>query len=543
MMGTHVQNGALREFGNRVLSQQNKVALDLNREQIMRSIRDLEETAHLICDIEVNPIQLNMSKQSRNLTDFGQHRNHESWLNSLNQNLQKFSDSLPTHKRLSVATGIAAYIRKHDNQLGSLVKPLIQSISTLFHHLQHETETQMSLLQLISFSTIFSRISEIAIESNKLLVFGQTLSKSSLSELISKNKTSQLIALVQDSFLNQSSTFAQERVLQRLINHADFLVTESKSKSEECKNFPVSCLCTYRSIKINFPSLPKQGHCIEKQNDYKFKWENETFLTDGSKAIIITRKDKEHGKWGGFVKLPRFPIFKLKKNTRGFMVSTTAVMFPDGLKNVSIKCFSNMGEKSNLSLSVPEHSILRLKPGCTYISDQIEAKFPIMRMNAKYDIIGMDEMKNFSIIHFDHKVDISILNMMEEKFSEALLNEDNLHTQINQIASQTWLQLFLSKWMEYLLPYFVPAGAAVVIILLCVCCALFFYLKCCCCSCCDEKGNLSSVVCVKYKKSEDLDLESRVAKLETFFEFFIHDKYHQIPEKDVRQKIEMNKTE
>ena len=542
-MGTHVQNGALREFGNRVLSQQNKVALDLNREQIMRSIRDLEETAHLICDIEVNPIQLNMSKQSRNLTDFGQHRKSESWLNSLNQNLQKFSDSLPTHKRLSVATGIAAYIRKHDNQLGSLVKPLIQSISTLFHHLQHETETQMSLLQLISFSTIFSRISEIAIESNKLLVFGQTLSKSSLSELISKNKTSQLIALVQDSFLNQSSTFAQERVLQRLINHADFLVTESKSKSEECKNFPVSCLCTYRSIKINFPSLPKQGHCIEKQNDYKFKWENETFLTDGSKAIIITRKGKEHGKWGGFVKLLRSPIFKLKKNTRGFMVSTTAVMFPDGLKNVSINCFSSIGEKSNLSLSVPEHSILRLKPGCTYISDQIEARFPIMRMNAKYDIIGLDEMKNFSIIHFDHKVDISILNMMEEKFSEALLNEDNLHTQINQIASQTWLQLFLSKWMEYLLPYFVPAGAAVAIILLCVCCALFFYLKCCCCSCCDKKGNLSSVVCVKYKKSKDLDLESRVAKLETFFEFFIHDKYHQIPEKDVRQKIEMNKTE
>ena len=60
MMGNHVQNGALREFGNRVLTQQNKAALELNSEQIMRSIRDLEDTAHLICDIEVNPIQLNI---------------------------------------------------------------------------------------------------------------------------------------------------------------------------------------------------------------------------------------------------------------------------------------------------------------------------------------------------------------------------------------------------------------------------------------------------------------------------------------------------
>ena len=116
---------------------------------------------------------------------------------------------------------------------------------------------------------------------------------------------------------NQSSSFAQERVLQRLINYGDFLVTEGKSLSGECKIFPDSCLCTYRNIKISFPSLPKQGHCIEKQNDYKFKWENETLLADGSKAIIITRKEKENGKWGGFVKLLRPPIIKLKKNTCG----------------------------------------------------------------------------------------------------------------------------------------------------------------------------------------------------------------------------------
>ena len=190
-MGKHVQSRAWSEFGNKISKQQEGIALKLNHEQIERSISALEDSAHLICNVQIDPKQLNTSLFSNQ--SWSSNHQEEEWINTLNLNLQIFASKLPTHRRLAVATGIAAFVHKHGNQYGSMVKPLIQSITTLFRHLQQETETQMSLLQFVSFSNIFTRIAERAIEINKLLVFGQFSSKSTLSELIENNNTTGLI--------------------------------------------------------------------------------------------------------------------------------------------------------------------------------------------------------------------------------------------------------------------------------------------------------------------------------------------------------------
>ena len=538
-MGKHVQNGALSEFRNRILTQQNEIALRLNQEQVARSISELEDSAHLICNIRTVPKQLNVSMFSNQSSSSRHQKNSETWIRSLNQDLQKFSNTLPTHQRLAVATGIAAFVHKHGNQFGSLVKPLIQSISTLFRHLQHESETQMSLLQFISFSSIFARISEKTVQTNRLLMFGQSSSKSMLSELIGKNETKQLMAIVQSSFLNQYSEFTQERILQRMINHADFYVTQNNSKSDACEHFPDSCLCSYRKVKINFPLLQKQRYCMKKQNDYNFKWQNGTVLADGKNAIAITRQMNSDGAWGGLVQLLRPPVIQLNNGVRAFLVSSQSVMFPDGLhERVLIECFlSNTMRKNSSYLSIPAQSVLRLTIGCNYTSNQIKVTYPIMTTKAKYHNIEIDQIKDFSVLHFDHKIDKRILNMMEQRFSESLLNEDLLHMRINEIASQSWLQTFFLKWVDYTLPYLLPAGTIILILILV---PTVLYFNCCCCGCKQGKCR-SSTICVKNQEPHLADLENRVSKLETFFEFFIQDKYHQISERDVRTKIENKK--
>ena len=538
-MGKHVQNGALSEFRNRILTQQNEIALRLNQEQVARSISELEDSAHLICNLRTVPKQLNVSTYLNQSSRSGHQKNSETWIRSLNQDLQKFTNTLPTHQRLAVATGIAAFVHKHGNQFGSLVKPLIQSISTLFRHLQHESETQMSLLQFISFSNIFARISEKTVQTNRLLMFGQSSSNSILSELIGKNETKQLMAIVQGSFLNQYSKFTQDRILQRMVNHADFYVTQNNSKNDACEHFPDSCLCSYRKVKINFPLLQKQRYCMKKQNDYNFKWENSTVLADGRNAIAITRQMNSDGAWGGLVKLLRPPVIQLNNGVRAFLVSSQSVMFPDGLhEKVLIECFlSNTMRKNSSYLSIPAQSVLRLTIGCNYTSNQIKVMYPIMTTKAKYHNTEIDQIKNFSVLHFNHKIDKRILNMMEQRFSESLLNEDLLQMRINEIASQSWLQTFFLKWVDYTLPYLLPAGAVILILILV---PTVLYFNCCCCGC--KRGKCrSSTISVKNQEPHLADLENRVSKLETFFEFFIQDRYHQISEGDVRTKIENKK--
>ena len=535
-MGKHVQNEAEKEFGNKILTQQNEVALNLNHEQIARSISELENTAHLICNIQTVPKLQNTSVFSNESSSSDHQEIQESWIQSLSQDLQKFSNKLPSHQRLAVATGIAVFVRKHGNQLGSLVQPLIQSISTLFHHLQHQSETQMSLLQFIGFSSIFSRVSARTIETNKLLIFGQQSSRSTLSELIGRNETSQLMSLVQNSFLNQSSKFAQERILQRLINHADFSITQNKSKKAECRYYPENCLCSDRKVKIYFPRLPKQRQCLTKQNNYKFKWKNLTFLADGTNAISITRQKMKNSEDGGLLRILRSPVAQLGEGINGFLVSRHAVFFPDGLKeNISIECLSSEMKRSSFQTSLPAHSVLRLTAGCNYSSSQIQIKFPVIWKTAKHSNINIDEIRRVSVLHFDHKLDRNIVNMMEVKFSEALLSEDCLHTKLNEIASQSWLQVFLFKWMEYILPYLIPAAATILIFIFV---PLMLYLNCCCCCGNRSRKYLPSVLCAKSSQS---DVESRLRKLETSFEFFIHDQFHAISEKDIRQKIEASK--
>ena len=532
-MGKHVQSRAWSEFGNKISKQQEGIALKLNHEQIERSISALEDSAHLICNVQIDPKQLNTSLFSNQ--SWSSNHQEEEWINTLNSNLQIFASKLPTHRRLAVATGIAAFVHKHGNQYGSMVKPLIQSITTLFRHLQQETETQMSLLQFVSFSNIFTRIAERTIEINKLLVFGQFSSKSTLSELIENNVTNQLLTMVKGSFLSKHPTFTQERILQRLINHADFLITQSKSENEACINFPNSCWCSYRKVKVFFPSLPKKRKCLIKQNNFKFKSGNDTYLADGTKAIAITRRRSKNGEWGGLVSLLKPPVVLLKGEVHGFLVSARAVMFPGGLsEKVSVKC-----NLSNITyLSLPPNSILRLTPGCNYTSNQIQISYPITKTSAKNDKMKFDNIKDFSILHFEHRIDKSTLNMMEMKFSEALLSEDLLQLKLNEIAAQSWFQVFLSRWMEYSLPFLVPAGAAVIAF---VTVPVLLYFKCCCC--CKSGKCLSSTTCAKNQKTNLSNLEERVSKLETFFEFFIQDRYHHISENDVKQKIVNRKTD
>ena len=127
---------------------------------------------------------------------------------------------------------------------------------------------------------------------------------------------------------------------------------------------------------------------------------------------------------------------------------------------------------------------------------------------------------------------------MEMKFSEALLSEDRLQLKLNEIAAQSWFQVFLSRWMEYSLPFLVPAGAAVITF---VTVPVLLYFKCCCC--CKSGKCLSSTTCAKNQKTNLSNLEERVSKLETFFEFFIQDRYHHISENDVKQKIVNRKTD
>ena len=123
------------------------------------------------------------------------------------------------------------------------------------------------------------------------------------------------------------------------------------------------------------------------------------------------------------------------------------------------------------------------------------------------------------------------------KFSEALLSEDLLQLKLNEIAAQSWFQVFLSRLTEYSLPFLVPTGAAVIAF---VTVPVLLYFKCCCCKSCKC---LSSTKCAKNQKTNLSNLEERVSKLETFFEFFIQDRYHHISESDVRQKILNKKTD
>ena len=123
--------------------------------------------------------------------------------------------------------------------------------------------------------------------------------------------------------------------------------------------------------------------------------------------------------------------------------------------------------------------------------------------------------------------------MMEMKFSEALLNEDLLQLKLKEIAAQSWLQVFLSRWIEYTFPVLLPVGLTVISL---VTLPILLYFNCCCC-CCKRNNYSLSKLCLKNKSPEDADLEKRVSKLETFFEFFIQDQYHHISENDVRQKI------
>ena len=528
LMGKHVQRRAWSEFGNKITHQTEGLALKMNQEQIDRSIRALENSAHLICDVLTDPKQFNSSQLiDQSLSSI--HR-EEEWIISLNQNLLSFSENLPTHRRLAVATGIAAFVRKHGNQFGSLVKPLIQSITTLFRHLQQETVAQMSLLQYVSFSNIFTRVTERTIEINKLFVFGQHSSKSTLSELVGTNMTNQLLTMVQNSFLHKFSTFTQERILQRMLNHADFSITEGKSESDMCLNFPNSCLCSYRKVKITFPSIPKERKCLAKKNTFQFRSSNETYLADGTKAITITRQRNSKERWGSFVKILRPPVVQMKSKVNGFLVSRRAVMFPDGLReNVSVSCNS----ANTTQLSILPRSVLRLIPGCNYTSNQIQIYYPSTKSNATIVRKKIEEIKEFTIFQFDHQIDNRTLNMMEMKFSEALLNEDLLQLKLKEIAAQSWLQVFLSRWIEYTFPVLLPVGLTVISL---VTLPILLYFNCCCC-CCKRNNYSLSKLCLKNKSPEDADLEKRVSKLETFFEFFIQDQYHHISENDVRRKI------
>ena len=46
---------------NKISKQQEGIALKLNHEQIERSISALEDSAHLICNVQIDPKQLNTS--------------------------------------------------------------------------------------------------------------------------------------------------------------------------------------------------------------------------------------------------------------------------------------------------------------------------------------------------------------------------------------------------------------------------------------------------------------------------------------------------
>ena len=165
--------------------------------------------------------------------------------------------------------------------------------------------------------------------------------------------------------------------------------------------------------EVFFPSLPKKRKCLIKQNNFKFKSGNDTYLADGTKAIAITRRRSKNGEWGGLVSLLKPLVVLLKGEVYGFLVSARAVMFPGGLsEKVSVKC-----NLSNITyLSLPPNSILRLTPGCNYTSNQIQISYPITKTSAKNDKMKFDNIKDFSILHFEHRIDKSTLNMMEMKF-------------------------------------------------------------------------------------------------------------------------------
>ena len=520
--------GALRV---KKLSRYNQIILNMAEKQIQNSLGELKTESGLLCSITTGPETM----RNYSLYQFQSDQkmpSHRSWLSNLTSNLNDFMRSnLPGRERLAVAIGVSKMIQNKQHYK-SFTQPLIEAITALFNHLEAQSRAETILVHFTAFQNLFVRLCDRTIEITKLISFGPEHSSFSFSQLLSDGDLKYLAESFNNTFLNAKKSFKRQRIIQRLVNQAQFRTRSTHIVSKVCLDKMEYCSCSGRQISISIPKIVSDQLCLVKIKENKYKDKSGSlFLADETHAITVTKDWQRDGGmlWGGLVKILQAPIVKLNQNTQGWLISRNGIFFPTKTNmSISMVCNTNKGNSSisykNATFQINTPGVFRIQEGCNYSSNNnllsIHSPFTFQHIHASSKLNISD---SFTFLNTKNDLPMELNKLIEKKFELALLGEDELQITIADLKAQSWIRSWINMLLEYMMPALV--GLLVVVVA-----PLSIYLI----GCCFPK------MC-KCGKSNDQDaIEKRVEKLEQFFTFYVSSKYHELKYNDISHNQEDN---
>ena len=514
-MGELAIQATIKGFKNKKLSRYNQATLEMSKSQIEASMNNLKSEALMICNLEVDlNVTFNYSYVSSELPS------HKQWLSSVTHELNSFIKSqLPGRQRLSVAIGVAKMI-KNEHHYKSFTQPLIEAITALFNHLEFQSHTELSLLHLSAFQDVFVAMCRKAIEITRLTSFGPQYSSSSFSNLLSPKELKILANQINNSALGSMSSFRRQRIIRRLINHAQFQTSVTNTMSVRGVGKDWGCASSARRVSIMVPKIASNSLCLSKVNENKYKDKNGSFyLSDGSYALTATRHWTSLGDkhLGEVTKILQQPIIKVKNTTKGWLVTRNSIFFSENLNStLQISCNGGHGNMS-IAKKIASPGIFRIFDNCNYSSHSdlvsVTASNSLLRASTISPDLETLSSSSFSLI--ENSLSPEMCKMLENKFQNALSSEDNFQVSLEELKSQSWLKGWINSIIEAAMP-------AVVIFSCCLAAVAAIYIGCCCCP---KK-------CRKAKNNDE-DLVARVEKLEHFFTFYVNDNFHKLSSTDL----------
>lgn len=504
------------------------------------SMEQLRQVSSSICSIFSNSLNISTShaKDRSNLIikDFPLQR---SLLSNLTKNLNSFVKAhLPGRKRLSVAIGLARFV-DDQSSYKSFAQPLIQAIIKLFNHLEYQSNIEMTLLHFISFQNSYIRTCDKVLETHRLLSFGPRFSSISFSHLIPATVFLPLINDLNFDFSRNMSIFRKHRFLQRLINNARFKVSAGEKESEGgCLSAQdESCSCTVRNVTLSIPRILAEQKCLRsiKGKKNKFK-DNDGFyyLSDANQMITLSKREfkiKDGTFRSFFLRILNPPLIRIDDNIPALLTSEDSVYFPNMLNDTFFLSCANTKTNSSLKLNGP--GLIRIHSGCNYTSS--EKTILIINSNANTILNIKNEQnafKNFSFQIYTSKLPMDIFNQIEKKFENALAGEDQLQMEIKSLEAQGWLQKWVNRLIEYVLP-----SASILVLIIAV--PIVIYISCQCLPSC--KGKQYCCRSNRINIVDENDIRTRVEKLEIFFSYFITTSYHELKPADILALKKMQK--
>ena len=512
-------------FKNRILSNDNKAIIEMSKSQILDSMKNLRSEAMSICYLEESPnVTFNHSLASQDLPS------HRQWLSEVTDVLSSFvQSSLPGRERLSVAIGIAKMVKK-DHHYKSFTEPLIEAITSLFNHLEFQSRTDLSLIHFTAFQDVYVRMCSKAIETTKLTSFGPKFSSLSFSQLLTEKGLTLLANHLSNTTLSNISPFRKQRIIRRLINHAQFQTSLIKIETKSCAGKDWSCRCNSRKVSILMPKIAPKTSCLSKVNSNKYSDEvGFLYLSEGAFALSATKfwPGLSNNSWAGLTKILQQPIIRIKNSVKGWLVSRNSVFFPSSL-NTSIKILCNSNNNSVSSvLQLWSPGIFRIFDNCNYSTHS-----NILSVSTSNNLIftstidpDIDSLNRSSFSYVDNTLSPGFSKMLESKFQDALRGEDSFQLSLEELKNQSWLKSWIDTCLDAALP-------TVIIFVSFLAAFIALYIFCCCCS---TQRNAS---CTTNNRDA---LIPRVEKLENFFAFYVNEKFHELQNQDILEAAK-NKT-